>query len=168
MSDADLPATDDTAPTAGSWARVLAVVAIVVVLVGMVAAGLVVGTSGADSDHANGASTGGPVTVRLADLQPETASLYRYAASHSSHFAELPCFCGCDTMLGPRSLADCFVTPTGAWDAHASGCGVCTAEALVARDALDRGTPVAAVRASLVAQYGQPSTSPNSSAGSLT
>ena len=32
---------------------------------------------------------------------------------------------GPDHSLGHRNLADCYVTTTGAWDAHASGCAVC-------------------------------------------
>ena len=61
---------------------------------------------------------------------------------------------GCDRMLGHRNLGDCFVTATGDWDAHASGCGICTAEALTARAQLDAGVAAAVVAAELTTRYG--------------
>lgn len=67
--------------------------------------------------------------------------------------------------LGHRSLEDCFVRPAGGYEAHGSGCAVCLGEAADARQALDAGTPVTDVRATLDAKYG-PSTPNDSSTAS--
>jgi hypothetical protein len=72
------------------------------------------------------------------------------------HFADIPCYCGCDRGLGHRNLEDCFVNAAGDWDAHASGCGVCTAEAIAAREQLDAGIAIAEVRQSIIDRFGPP------------
>ena len=40
--------------------------------------------------------------------------------------AQLPCYCHCDRSIGHKSLHSCFV------DDHASGCGICMEEAVMA------------------------------------
>ena len=118
----------------------LALVALIFVGVAV----LIRGASGADL--ADAAPAAASLTVDLADLPDVTADVYRYAADHAMHFTEIPCFCGCDRGLGHRNLEDCFVNADGDWDAHASGCGVCTAEAIAAREQLDAGIAIAEVR----------------------
>ncbi|HEX6659519.1 MAG TPA: PCYCGC motif-containing (lipo)protein [Ilumatobacter sp.] len=97
-------------------------------------------------------------TISLGELSASGAGLYRAAADHGEHFAALPCYCGCDTTLAHRSLRDCFITPSGDWDAHASGCEICTAEAVTALELLDAGVPAATVQAQIIDQYGPPPT----------
>lgn len=97
------------------------------------------------------------------ELAPDVAGLYRLAAQHGDHAAELPCFCGCEEFLAHRNLEDCFVQPGGAraWEPHASDCGVCIAEATVLRQTLRDGGSAADARASVIATFGStPVTSP--------
>ncbi|CAN0467200.1 unnamed protein product, partial [Phaeothamnion confervicola] len=84
------------------------------------------------------------------------AADYHYAADHLTDLAQIPCYCGCDHSLGHRNLADCYMTATGAWDAHASGCAVCGNETATAREQLAAGVPIADVRTSIIDQYGPP------------
>ncbi len=112
--------------------------------------------SGANPDQRPTAPT--VVTISLDKMPSEMAAHYRYAAAHAQEYAKIPCYCGCDRSLGHRSLTDCFVTPTGAWDAHASGCGICTIEATQVRTELDAGAPIADVRASIINTFGPPPT----------
>lgn len=136
------------------WARIIGaeVVLLAVIALGIVL--LVNGASGADRDDALSDPT--PVTVVLDDLTPHVAANYTYAKSHMTEFAQIPCYCGCDNMLGHRNLADCYVTTTGGWDAHASGCAVCAQETDTVRAALSTGTAIADVRDSIINQYGPP------------
>jgi hypothetical protein len=132
---------------------VLAELALVLVLLVGVA-GVVRGASA--PDPADGTRAAASPTVALGDLPAATADVYRYAAAHAMHFAEIPCYCGCERSLGHRNLEDCFVNAAGGWDAHASGCGVCTAEAIAAREQLDAGTAIADVRQSIIDRFGPP------------
>jgi hypothetical protein len=125
-----------------------------VVFVGLGVAVLVRGASAADPDHAVHSPTA--VTVSLASLPMETADMYRYAADHAEQFKEIPCYCGCDRSLGHRNLEDCFVTADGRWDAHASGCTVCTIEASSAEELIDTGIATAVVRQTIIDRYGPP------------
>ena len=134
-----------------SWAKAAV---IELVAVAALAAGislLIAGASGADTPHAMGGPL--PVTVDLAKVAPETAALYRYAADHPADFAQIRCYCGCDAMLGHRNLADCYVTPAGAWDAHASGCAVCADEATTVRRHLDARGSIATASDEINAKY---------------
>jgi hypothetical protein len=152
--DAPGPATGE--PETGGWLRIvlaeLALVALILVGVGV----LVGGANGADPNDSFAAPK--PATVSLANLPSAMADTYQYAADHAEHFMAIPCFCGCQQSLGHRSLEDCFVTPGGDWDAHASGCGVCTAEAIAAKELLDSNTPINEVRRVIVARFGPPPT----------
>lgn len=129
----------------------LTIILLVVVGIGALARG----ASAPIPSSASGSVTA--VTVSLADLPAATAEIYQYAADHADHFADIPCYCGCDRSLGHRNLEDCFVNPAGGWDAHASGCGICTAEALTAQELLDANTHIAVVRQAIIDRYGPPS-----------
>lgn len=95
--------------------------------------------------------------VDPADVPEEVAILYREAHDHADLFAQIPCFCGCDAMLGHRHLLDCFARPDGGWEAHAMGCGVCLGEAEQIRDLLATGvTDAEQIRTAVVAEWGDP------------
>ena len=126
----------------------------VVLLIAVGVVGLIRGASAADTG--DGARSLATPTVNLADLPDATAEVYRYAADHASHFAELPCYCGCEQSLGHRDLEECFVNTAGDWDAHASGCAVCTAEAIAAREQLAAGIAISDVRQSIITRFGPP------------
>lgn len=92
--------------------------------------------------------------VDLAELDPAIAANYRYGAAHQDHFAALDCYCGCVELLGHETLADCFVTATGAPEPHAAGCGVCNGEAMLARALLEEDVELAEVVRQVDAVYG--------------
>lgn len=118
--------------------------------------GIVRGADAPDGNHAPTARP--PVALDLADVTPAIAADYHYAADHADHFAAIPCYCGCDRTAGHRNLADCYISPTGGWDAHASGCAVCGAETTTVRDRLTQGDTIEAVRDLIIDQYGTPPT----------
>ena len=140
MSDIETDTTPDAGPQRdlSGYGWIIAVELALVVFVGLGVAALIRGASAADPDHALHSPTA--VTVALDALPTETADMYRYAAGHAEQFTQIPCYCGCDRSLGHRNLEDCFVTPDGSWDAHASGCAVCTIEASSAQQLIDTGT----------------------------
>ena len=95
--------------------------------------------------------------VDPADVPETVAVLYRAAHEHADIYAEVPCFCGCEAMLGHRHLLDCFARPEGGWEAHALGCGVCLGEAQQVEDLLAAGIDdVGSIRRSVIAEWGDP------------
>jgi hypothetical protein len=136
------------------FGRIIAIELALVAFIGLGVTLLIRGASAADPNDALRSPTA--VTVSLATLPMETAEMYRYAAGHAEQFAQIPCYCGCDRSLGHRSLEDCFVTADGSWDAHASGCTVCTIEASSAQKLIDAGTETAVVRRAIIDRYGPP------------
>lgn len=151
----DAPLAADEADT-GGWLPIILGEMAVVALIFVGVAVLVRGASGADPSDAFAAPK--PATVSLAALPSAMSDTYHYAAEHVAEFTAIPCFCGCQQTLGHRNLEDCFVTPDGDWDAHASGCGVCTAEAIAAKELLDTNTPIDAVRKAIIDRFGPPRT----------
>lgn len=99
-----------------------------------------------------------PGVVAPADVPPALAGYYEGARAHSAVFEQIPCFCGCEEMLGHRHLGDCFIRPDGSGlEAHALGCGVCLGEAAQVIEAIDAGVadPVQ-IREAIVATWGDP------------
>lgn len=91
------------------------------------------------------------------DVPEQVAVLYRAAHDHAAIFEQIPCFCGCEAMLGHRHLLDCFARPDGGWEAHALGCGVCLGEAQQVEDLLAAGVEdPAAIREAVIAEWGDP------------
>ncbi len=85
------------------------------------------------------------------------AELYHGAEAHPDAFAAVPCFCGCEQMLGHRHLLDCFVRPDGSgWEAHASGCGVCLGEAAQVLALLDEGASIDEIVPAVIERWGDP------------
>jgi len=136
------------------WLKVLGLEFAVLALIAIGIVGLIRGASAADSDHS--AATPAAVTLDLATVSPAIADDYHYAAEHLVELSEIPCYCGCDRSLDHRNLADCYLTRSGAWDAHASGCAVCGNETATVRDQLAAGAPIAEVRDLIISQYGPP------------
>ena len=158
MTGTDLEAvvSQGDEPETGGWLPVILAELAVVALVFVGVAILIRGAGGADPSDAYAAPN--PATVSLSELPSAMSDTYHYAAEHVAEFMAIPCFCGCEQSLGHRNLEDCFVTPDGDWDAHASGCGVCTAEAVAAKELLDTNTPIAVVRKAIVDRFGPPPT----------
>jgi hypothetical protein len=136
------------------WSKIVGFELAVLALIALGIVGLIRGASGPDANHAVAAAPVG--TVDLSTVTPAIAADYHYAADHLTDLEQIPCYCGCDRSLDHRNLADCYVTSTGAWDAHASGCAVCGNETATAREQLAAGVTIADVRASIIDQYGPP------------
>ena len=136
------------AAVVGAFAAMALVAAVVVVVVA--------GMSRGDTTHAAATASHGTVApLDLSSVPEAMAGHYTYAAAHTAEYQQIPCWCGCQQFLGHRNLADCFVRADGeGWEAHAAGCGVCTAEAVIAETALDRGGTPAQIKATVDAQFG--------------
>lgn len=92
-----------------------------------------------------------------AAVPDSVAVMYSAAFAHSEIYENVPCFCGCDAMLGHRHLLDCFARPEGGWEAHAIGCGVCLGEAQQVDELLADGvTDPLRIREAVVARWGDP------------
>lgn len=95
--------------------------------------------------------------IELADIPDPFLALYEGAAANPDVFSEVPCFCGCDAMLGHRHLLDCFVRAAGdGWEAHASGCGVCLGEAEQVLALIADGASTDEIVDEVVAEWGDP------------
>jgi len=91
------------------------------------------------------------------DVPEKVAVLYLGAHAHADVYEQIPCFCGCEAMLGHRHLLDCFARPDGSWEAHATGCGVCLGEATQVEGLLAAGeTDPTVIRTAVVAEWGDP------------
>ena len=104
MNDIESERAPDSGDRRGrsGFGWIVAVELAILLFVGLGGAILTRGASAADPDHAIRVPTA--VTVSLAALPTETADMYRYAAAHSEHFTQFPCYCGCDRSLGHRLL----------------------------------------------------------------
>ena len=131
----------------------------------------VIGFFVADDGHQGTAARATRTTAApldLATMGPDIAAHYEFAAAHGDVYTQIPCYCGCDRTLGHRNLKDCFVRADGTgWDAHASGCAVCTNESTAVRDSLAAGVAPADIRTQIIAQYGPPPKSFASTATAL-
>jgi Protein of unknown function with PCYCGC motif len=154
MTERDTSAHDPTADSEQEPRRALRSM-----LVTFLAAALVVVLAGVggwamrhDGSLQHQPATGG---FMLSTLSGKMTSHYHFADAHPSMYEQVPCFCGCDQMLGHRSLLDCFVKADGSgWEAHASGCDVCIRESEMVRRMLDHGIPPDQIADTIVAHYG--------------
>jgi uncharacterized protein with PCYCGC motif len=140
-------------PRTGGASRgfVIAVAVGVVVLVGSVGGVTALVVSQHASSTRMAVAPGG--TIELTEMMPMTAEHYRFAAAHPTVYEQVPCFCGCESMLAHRSLLDCFVRPEGGWERHASGCAVCTEESSIIRSMLGDGSGVHAIRTAVIDRF---------------
>lgn len=127
-----------------------------------IAAGMVLASAGAGVALLAAGGHGSPSRVMattvdegldLLTVPASVAGHYHAAAGHPGAYAEVPCFCGCEAMLGHRSLLDCFVRPEGGWEPHAAGCVVCLDESEMLRTVLAGGSPPGEIRAAIVDAY---------------
>ena len=90
----------------------------------------------------------------LPAMPDDTRHAYEAAPSHHDLFAHLPCYCGCALLKKPHaSLEHCFLAPDGSFEAHASGCRICTDIAIEALAMEGEGLDHAAIRAGIDAKY---------------
>lgn len=80
----------------------------------------------------------------------EIKESYEFAKFNPVKLEGLPCNCGCmsdadnhNGRLHSRGLLDCFIdgelSQGGAWESHASECGLCYEDALIAKKAYEEG-----------------------------
>ncbi len=97
-----------------------------------------------------------PSGFQLDGLPSMMVQHYGFARANADVYGQIPCFCGCQDMLGHRNLEDCFVTPDGAWESHASGCQVCIQESQMLMRMMGRGMDPGAMHDRIVASFGGP------------
>jgi len=97
-------------------------------------------------------------TFQLDGMPAHTVMHYEFARANPAVYAQIPCFCGCQDMLGHRNLEDCFVTPDGAWESHAAGCQVCIDESQMVMRMMGRGMGPQMMRGRIVGEFGGPMT----------
>jgi hypothetical protein len=103
---------------------------------------------------AAGAQQSATAGFQLDGMPAHMVAHYEYARANASVYAQVPCFCGCQEMLAHRNLEDCFVTPDGAWESHASGCQICIDESQMIMRMTGRGMGPEMMRDRIVAHYG--------------
>jgi uncharacterized protein with PCYCGC motif len=148
MRDEDTTASASAPPSKAFKLAVAVGVLFVLVGAGGVSA-LVMSQQGASQPVA--VAPGG--TIQLSQMTPMIAEHYRFAAAHRHVYDQVPCFCGCESMLAHRFLLDCFVRPDGGWERHASGCAVCTQESSIVRSMLADGASVPSIRDAIVSRF---------------
>ncbi len=101
-------------------------------------------------------------------LKPQIKEAYSYAKLEGNKLNGLPCNCGCGTPEGAeahgsrihsRGLIDCFtkgdINDGGEWDSHASECGLCYEDALVAKELYDQDKNKEEVKVTLLEKYSE-------------
>lgn len=150
---------DDTVRT-GLCVGAAALLLMAAVIIGIgIRAALTNPGPGVEANSRPGMMAVSPGGVLAADDVPDGLHAhYRAAADHYEIFQRVPCFCGCQEMLGHRHLGDCFIRPDGqGLEAHAVGCGVCLGEAEQVEELMAAGTSdVEAIRTAVVAEWGDP------------
>lgn len=79
------------------------------------------------------------------DIPEEQQELYLAAEADPEAFEAVRCYCGCEEFLEHADLRSCFLRADGAWEAHATGCGICLAEAEMVLDLREQGRDVDAI-----------------------
>jgi hypothetical protein len=97
-----------------------------------------------------------PTGFTLDGMAAHMVAHYGFARGNPRVYEQIPCYCGCQEMLGHRNLEDCFVTPDGAWDSHASGCQVCIDESQMVMRMMGRGMGMNTIRDRVIAAYENP------------
>jgi len=157
--------TDPQTETNGLRQGVVALATLGVAVALMVAAGVVGVTIGMrGGTYGMMGSDRGPVratTVAAAadgfqlDMVPaHLVQHYELARANPDVYAQVPCFCGCQEMLAHRNLEDCFVTPDGGWESHASGCQICIQESQMLMRMMGRDMGAGMMADRVIAEFG--------------
>ncbi len=76
--------------------------------------------------------------------RPVVERAYQIAHLIPKVLAQEPCYCGCNTEFGHRSLLDCYASD------HTAGCAVCVKEAFLAYELHRQGKTPAQIRAAIM------------------
>ena len=96
--------------------------------------------------------------------KPKIKDAYSFAKLDSDKLTGLPCNCGCGSdaaghrgRLHSRGLIDCFMVGNinggGQWDMHASECGLCYEDALLAKEKYEEGRTKEEIKMILEEKY---------------
>lgn len=161
----DDSAMSGTGPPTNEWNRIIrvlglfgfAVGAMIVVFIAISAVNLP-DEPGVTSVAGDMQAIAPPGVVAPDEIPDGLVAHYEAAQTHFAIFEQIPCFCGCEEMLGHRHLGDCFVRADGSGlEAHALGCGVCLGEAAQVMELISSGARDAdRIREAVVAEWGDP------------
>jgi hypothetical protein len=138
------------------------VASVTTMLAGFMAAVLIVVAGGVvglamhgdlDHDSMMAGSSSDHMAFMLDTVPGDVAAHYELARANRDLYSHIPCYCGCEATLDHRYLFDCFVTPDGGWESHASGCSICIDESKMARRMMSGGAQPDAIRDAIVARY---------------
>jgi hypothetical protein len=136
----------------------LAIAALLVVAAGIV--GVTIGMRGgthwmmSDDGPVRATTVAAASGFQLSMVPMPMQQHYQLARANPDVYAQVPCFCGCQDMLGHRNLEDCFVTPDGGWESHASGCSICIQESQMLMRMMDRGMGAGMMADRVIAEFG--------------
>jgi hypothetical protein len=97
---------------------------------------------------ASGSGNAASITLDPSLFTGEVHQAYLVAQQHPDLLAQLDCYCGCEQHEGHKNLLDCYRTN------HATGCAICTGEAVMAGQLAESGTPVDQIHKILYQRYG--------------
>lgn len=75
---------------------------------------------------------------------PVTQTAYKMASKVRAVLYQEPCYCGCDTNDGHKSLLDCYTTK------HASECDICRQEGIYVYEQVQKGKKTAEIRSCII------------------
>lgn len=85
----------------------------------------------------------------------DVVATYRFVEANLVLAEQIVCYCGCGETLEHRHLRDCFYTDDGRPDSHASGCGVCLAQAIEVERMQGEGMDVASIASEIDERFEQ-------------
>ncbi|MCL4552183.1 MAG: hypothetical protein M1305_01310 [Candidatus Marsarchaeota archaeon] len=96
----------------------------------------------------------------LQNASPELQQVYRLAVERKDSITVIPCYCGCGSQFGHRSLEDCYireVRPDGSivYDAHGLQCQICSQELSEVAKWQDQGMSLREIRARIDREFSQ-------------
>ncbi|MCL5958311.1 MAG: hypothetical protein M1358_03165 [Chloroflexi bacterium] len=104
----------------------------------------------------------------LQEASRDQQQMYRAAVERKDSIAEIPCYCGCGSQYGHRSLRDCYireVKPDGSivYDSHGLQCEICSEELMELAKWQDEGMSLKEIRDRIdreFSQFGEPTDTP--------
>jgi hypothetical protein len=93
-----------------------------------------------------------------AQASTRTKAAYAVALEIPEALEAIPCYCSCGA-IGHKSLKECYLSPEGGFEEHASFCDICVNEALDVYLWRHEGVPIDVIRARIdekYARFGEP------------
>jgi hypothetical protein len=83
---------------------------------------------------------------------PRTKAAYAVALEIPEALEAIPCYCSCGA-IGHKSLKECYLSPEGGFEEHASFCDICVNEALDVYTWQHEGVPLSEIRSRIDEKY---------------